>query len=96
MKYRYIQFTDMMAQGKKRSLNEEIFYVGKPSEELICELELEVRSNYDSTKYKTTIQALGEKGWELQFVTPCGFYSVGSSRIVGPIENSYIFRKTEA
>ncbi len=94
MKYRYIKFIDKSLQDHK---DEFITFVGKPSQDLIEELELissteKTGSYMEKTLYSTTVAALGEKGWELQFVTPCSikFLSNGNP---GKIANSYIFRK---
>jgi len=73
MKYRYIEFKDRL--GYKREANGKMWFVGEPSEELINELELEEhKKNYDGSgkTYCTTLSSLGEKGWEMQFVSPCG------------------------
>ena len=96
MTHRYIEFTDRTAVSAKGRKDGSLSYAGKPSEELISELCLEVvnlQGGY--TLDKTTLQALGEKGWELQFVTPCGVNFARRDSMAGPIENSYIFRKTE-
>ena len=96
MKYRYIEFTDRTAVNAKNRKNGSLYYVGKPSEELISTLELETVSlNGGFIVYKTTLDAIGGKGWELQFVTPCGMNLVRHDSIGGPIENTYIFRKCE-
>ncbi len=89
MKYRYVEFTDGIF-GKDGDL----WFVGRPSDELIIELGLDPELNYDgSTRgYTTTLQRMAEAGWELQFVTPCGIY-LKSVNMSGPVENSYIFRK---
>ncbi len=88
MKYRYIEFTDNATRGNKAG---NITFVGTPSQELIDELELNKvireKASYSLPEYVTTLNDLGEKGWELQFVTQCGF------RHPGPIEQSFIFRK---
>lgn len=97
MKYRYAEFTDQTGTTCKRK-NGSLWYVGKPSDILIDDLGLEVvrRSGTDSIiGYRTTLEELGERGWELQFVTPCGANFANIDRISGPIENSYIFRKSE-
>ena len=97
MTYRYIEFTDRTAVSSRGRKDGSLSYAGKPSEGLIAELGLEVVSLHGGyTLYKTTLQALGEKGWELQFVTPCAAHFDNARTIGGPIENSYIFRKTEA
>ena len=99
MKYRYIEFNSShlhIHSGK-------LIYVGKPSQELIDELELEEEpvSADDSIKhYLSTLASLGEKGWELQFVSPCGsmLNSHGGragGKTGGHINNTYIFRKVE-
>ena len=96
MTYRYIEFTDRTAVSAKGRKDGSLCYAGKPSEELISELGLEVvnlQGGY--TLYKTTLQALGEKGWELQFVTPCGVNFARRDSIAGPIKNAYVFRKIE-
>ena len=96
MTYRYIEFTDRTAVSAKGRKDGSLCYAGKPSEELITELGLEeVSLQGGYMLYKTTLQALGEKGWELQFVTPCGVNFARRDNMTGPIENSYIFKKTE-
>ena len=99
MKYRYIEFTDKTAFSTKGYKRGRIFCVESPSPELIAELNLEVvNAGYDGsiTNYATTLQNMGEKGWELQFVTPCGVCFAERGGLAGPIENAYIFKKTEA
>lgn len=96
MKYRYIEFTDMTAKNSNQRKTGKLWYVGDPSEELIKELDLTEQSkNRDGSGkiYHTTLSMLGEKGWELMFVTPCGINWAKKDSIAGPIENSYIFRK---
>ena len=93
MRYQLIELTDRYSNDHKDG---SLCYAGKPSEDLITELELDVvnlQGGY--TLYKTTLAALGEKGWELQFVTPCGVNFARRDSMAGPIENSYIFRKSE-
>ena len=89
MKYRYIEFNDRTSL-RVTTKDGKLYYVGRPSEELIAELELEEEK---PGLYKTTLAALGEKGWELQFVTPCGVNFTKHSWGGRSIENSYIFRK---
>ena len=97
MKYRYIEFTDKTAVSAKGRKCGKLYCTGKPSPEIIAELELEQeKTGYDGSiiSYTTTLQNMGEKGWELQFVTPCGVNFARRDSMAGPIENSYIFRKT--
>ena len=98
MTYRYIEFTDktaVSAAGRKQGV---LWYVGKPCEELVQELALEEvrRDGRDIVGYTSSLEALGEKGWELQFVTPCGVNFARRDSMAGPIENAYILKKTEA
>ena len=83
--YKCIQFTD---KGKHTG---NLFYVGTPSQDLIEELDMDTSGG----AYYTSLQNIIEKGWTLQFVTPCGLFLGGSSHMIkgGPIENSYIFLK---
>ncbi len=94
MKYRYIEFKDRLTYHKET--DGKLWFVGEPSEELIIELELEEhKKNRDGSRrtYCTTLLSLGEKGWELQFVSPCGIYLEKGPNAAGPIENLYVFRK---
>ena len=92
MKYRYIKFADNVhGLGKRGKLT----FVGEPSPKLMDELSLTIipgSSSYNKTYYVTTLSALGEKGWELQCVTPCGV-KIHRNGTMGQIENAYVFRK---
>ena len=98
MKYRYIEFTDKTAVSATSRKYGVLWYVGKPSPELIEELGLDEvrREGKDIIGYTSNLETLGEKGWELKFVTPCGVNFARRDSMAGPIENSYIFRKPEA
>ena len=96
MKYRYAEFIDN-GRGKAPK-NGEIYYVGTPTEELIEELGLEVRARYydgSGHLYVTTIQRMGELGWELKFVNPCGIFLEKGRDMGGPVKLNYIFCKVE-
>lgn len=101
MKYRYIEFKSNHMY--KYSSKGKLIFVGKPSQELIDELELEEApgSSDGSIKlYLSTLASLGEKGWELQFVSPCGIMlnsngGTAGGKNGGQIDNTYIFRKVE-
>ena len=101
MKYRYIEFKSYYKYHYSRE--GKLFFVGKPSQELIDELELEEESgSYDGSikLYLSTLASLGEKGWELQFVSPCGLMlnsngGKSGGKNGGQIDNTYIFRKVE-
>ena len=94
MQYRYIEFKDKL--GYHKETDGKLWYVGEPTEELIKELELKELKRVGSTSeknYCTTLSSLGEKGWNLQFVSPCGAYMGKAQNVAGPIENLYIFSK---
>ena len=95
MKYRYIEFTDKTAVSATGRKHGTLWYVGKPSPELIEELGLDEirRDGKDIIGYTSNLEMLGEKGWELKFVTPCGVNFARRDSMAGPIENSYIFQK---
>lgn len=97
MKYRYVEFTDRTAASARGRKHGSLYYAGIPSEELIEELGITVikSGSQGKTLYETTLQAMGERGWELQFVTPCGIHFENGRTTGGPIENSYIFRKND-
>lgn len=94
MKYQYIELYDRQ-DNDKYSKDGNYWFIGKPSQELIDELELEVVSKYydgSGKSFKTTLNAIASKGWELQFVTPAGF--VGNKTTNGgPFQLCYTFRK---
>lgn len=94
MEYRYIEFKDRL--NYRMETNGKLWFVGEPSEELISELELEEHKKYhdgSGKTYFTSLTKVGEKGWELQFVSPCGIYLEKGPNVAGPIENLYVFRK---
>lgn len=90
-KYRYIEFIDRTSlTGHSKSGR--IYYVGDVSDELIKELQLEEISTPQFHGYYSTLANISALGWELVFVTPCGINTGNHNK--GPIENSYIFKKT--
>ncbi len=95
MQYRYLEFTDGAAKTSFGCKDGEIDLVGKASDELIKELNLEKQVLYGGRiYYSTTLTKMGELGWSLKFVTPCGVnVKNGSSSTAGPIENAYVFEK---
>lgn len=90
MKYQYIEFFDHQ-DNERLPKDGNYWYIGKPSEELINELEL-VDMTGKGRNYKTTLNSIASKGWELQFVTPAGFIGSKTSN-GGPIQLCYTFRK---
>jgi len=94
MKYQYIEFYDRV-DSDKFSKDGYYWLIGKPSQELIDELELEAVSKYydnSGSTYKTTLNTIASKGWELQFVTPAGFVGKKNAN-GGPFQLCYTFRR---
>lgn len=82
--YRYIEFTD----GKFRSTHKtgRLFIVAEKPEDYLEEFSL---INYGD-EYYTTLEKIGELGWELAFVTPCGSFRENGGEM---LQNAYVFKK---
>ena len=95
MKYRYVELKDRL-NWRFAGIGR-VWYAGKPDAELAEELGLQAA--HDPVKrdeiigYTTSLSEMGERGWELQFVTPCGFRSKSLDHATGEIDKSYIFKK---
>lgn len=88
-RYNYVEFIDHISRASLLSRKDgELAFVGEPDENLIREFHLQ-KDNYGY--YHTTFSKIGDTGWRLKFVTPCG-YGAGS-RGGGAIENAYVFEK---
>lgn len=88
-RYSYVEFIDHISRNSMLSRKDgELAFVGEPDEDLIREFHLE-KDNYGY--YRTSFSRIGETGWRLKFVTPCG-HGAGS-RGGGAIENAYVFEK---
>lgn len=84
-KYRYVEFTDgplnsfVAKQGQ-------LFIVAEKPESYVEEFSL----TKTARGYYTTLEKIGELGWELVSVTPCGSFSENK---VNMIYNAYVFKK---
>ncbi len=83
-KYRYVEFTDgvwgaTVKQGR-------LFIVAEKPEVYVEEFSLKKTES----GYYTTLENIGNLGWELDFVTPCGNFSEGHGKM---IQNAYVFKK---
>jgi len=85
-KYRYIEFTDGTWRTKRKT--GKLFIVA--DEEKLNEYIEEFALMKSNDGYYTTLDKMGELGWELIFVTPCGSISEYSSQM---IQNAYVFKK---
>ena len=85
-KYRYIEFTD----GIWRTIHKtgKLFIVA--DEEKLNEYIEEFALTKYGDGYYTTLDKMGELGWELIFVTPCGSMAEHSTQM---IQNAYVFKK---
>ncbi len=86
-KYRYVEFTD---EAHYRKCGH-IYIVANDPKAYIEEFGLvEERLHGSGIGYYTTLEKMGELGWELAFVTPCGSFINPS---FSTIKNAYIFKK---
>ena len=83
-KYRYVELVDgVWGIHTKRG---QLYVVSTTPERYIEELSMEMSGK----QYFTTLEKMGELGWELAFVTPCGNFQSNSTMM---LQNSYIFKK---
>jgi hypothetical protein len=87
-KYSYVEFIDgtFYSIGKTGKLH----IVSKNPESYIGEFELIEETSREGKRYYTTLEKIGEKGWELIFVTPCGNLRENGGEM---LQNAYIFKK---
>ena len=87
-KYRYVEFVDGCWGSTTKTGNLYIVAVSEEKEFLIKEFSLmqNARGHY------TTLKKIGELGWELAFVTPCGSMDDRHGQM---IQNAYVFKKEE-
>lgn len=86
-KYRYVEFTDGAWNSTTKRGDLYLVANSEEKEELIKELTL---TSTPRDYYCTTLKKMGELGWELAFVTPCGNMVDGHGQM---IQNAYIFKK---
>ena len=86
--YMYAEFVDHTSKaGLSARKSGTLMLVCNPDEELIRDFSLK---KDEQGRYLTSFSEIGETGWRLKFVTPCGYGAAGHG---GGIENSYIFEK---
>lgn len=86
-KYRYIEFTDGLWYEKMAKRGRLYIVVEKP-ETYVEEFEL----TKNGSGYYTTLEKIGELGWKLVSVTPCGSFSFSGNQ-AEMLFNSYVFEK---
>jgi hypothetical protein len=87
-KYRYAEFTDGFSFSQSQ-IKRGRFYINAEKPEIYIE---EFSLTKDSAGYYTSLDKIGELGWELAFVTPCGIYSANKDKI-NILNNAYVFKK---
>ena len=85
-KYRYVEFTDGLWRSTLKT--GKLFIVAEKEElnEYIEEFSLVAYGG----GYCTTLYQIGNLGWELVFVTPCGSLRENGGQM---IQNAYVFKK---
>lgn len=86
-KFHYIEFTDGYWGSSVKYGH--LYLVAKNVEDYMNEIPFEVIKGNAGTQYRTTLKQMGELGWELAFVTPCGYLREEG----GMIQNAYVFKK---
>lgn len=86
-KYRYIEFTDGFLHEMMPKTGR-IYIVTEKPESYVEELELTKKG----TGYYTTLEKIGELGWELVSLTPCGSFYVSEGKN-NMLYNAYVFKK---
>ena len=83
-KYRYVEFKDGFwgAHDKRGRL----FINAENPENYVEEFSL----TKSARGYYTTLEKIGELGWELIFVTPCGSFAENGGQM---LQNAYVFKK---
>ena len=87
-KYSYVEFTDgnFYSIGKTGKL----YIVSQNPEFYIEEFELIEETSRGRKTYYTTLEKIGNRGWELVFVTPCGNLRENGGEM---LQNAYVFKK---
>ena len=86
-KYRYVEFTDGL-WCERVAKTGRLYIVAEKPESYVEEFEL----TKNDSGYYTTLEKIGELGWELVSVTPCGSFSFSGNK-VEMLFNSYVFKK---
>ena len=86
-KYRYIEFTDGFMREKMPKTGR-LYIVAEKPESYVEEFDLTKKGS----GYYTTLEKIGELGWELVSVTPCGCFSFSGNN-AEMLFNAYVFKK---
>ena len=84
-KYRYVEFVDGM-WNEKVSKQGRLYLVAEKPETYIEEFSL----SKTGTGYYTTLEKIGELGWQLEFVTPYNNIAGNQNCMLW---NAYVFKK---
>ena len=87
-KYRYVEFVDGCWDSTSKTGNLYVVANSEEKEHFIKEFSL----IKNARGYYTTLKNIGELGWELIFVTPCGCMAENHGQM---IQNAYVFKKEE-
>lgn len=86
-KFRYIEFTDgFMCENMPKTGR--LYIVAEKPESYVKEFELTKKGS----GYYTTLESIGNLGWELVSVTPCGSFYVSEGKN-NMLYNAYVFKK---
>ena len=85
-KYRYVEFVDGLFRSVEKTGK---LFIVADKEKLNEYIEEFALTKY-ADGYYTTLDKIGELGWELAFVTPCGSVAENSRKM---IQNAYVFKK---
>jgi hypothetical protein len=85
-KYRYVEFVDGLWRTTHKT--GKLFIVADREKQQEYVEEFALKEHGDG--YYTTLEKIGELGWELVFITPCGSVAEHSSQM---IQNAYVFKK---
>lgn len=84
-KYRYVQFVD--GPWNTRTKSGMLFIVTNVVDQSVIEEFSLTHGNYG---YYTTLEKIGELGWELAFVSPYGYLGENDAQL---LLSAYIFKK---
>ena len=86
-KYRYVEFTDGFMHQNIAKIGGRLYIVAEKPESYAEEFSLTRDKGYS-----TTLEKIGELGWELVSVTPCGSFYCAEG-INNMLYNAYVFKK---
>ena len=87
-RYRYVEFVDGVLDANTFVKDKGRLYIVAENPEAYVE-EFSLNKAYG---YYTTLEKIGELGWELVSVTPCGYFCFSENKI-NMLYNAYVFKK---